>query len=157
MKPGLAVLEVSEPREAAQRALVADLLHNFGEATLKVTGTSMIPSLLPGDTLVIKSRPLSELRAGQVVLCLRPDTLAAHRLVRRDGLHLITRGDSLARPDPAVRQDQFLGVVVAAVRRGRAVDLRFTFGRRMAAWLFRRSDLAARVYLRFNRPQTAGE
>jgi len=136
--------------EAVERALVADLLRDSGEARINVTGESMIPALLPGDTLVIRRDALSHLQPGQILLCALPGMLAAHRFLRREGARLVTRGDAVNGPDPLVEPDQALGVVVSALRCGRPVDARLTPARRAAAWLFRRSDLAARIFLRLS-------
>src|SRR6266852_1705065 len=59
---------LTQLRDAAKCSLVADLARTFGEVRLKVTGTSMLPSVWPGDEITIERQGLSESRVGQIVL-----------------------------------------------------------------------------------------
>ena len=135
-------------RETVKSKLAGEVVRRFGEVRLRVTGTSMLPSVWPGDILTVRSVRFSELRPGQIILCSRGAQLVAHRIIGHREQHLVTRGDSLAQNDPLVGEDQVLGQVVSILRNGRRIDPSFTHGQRMAAWVLRRSDFAARALLR---------
>src|SRR3989441_6722993 len=163
-RPGL---QLEDLRAAAHRELLAEVARKFGEIRFKATGDSMLPSVWPGDLLTVRRQSFSEFQSGEIVLYEREgaeNTLTrpygpasprgdfvAHRIVRRNGRQLITRGDSLRRNDAPVDEEQVLGRVVCVTRNGRHIGLEFTRTRRMAAWVLRRSDLAGRVLLRFAR------
>jgi hypothetical protein len=134
-------------RAEIKHELLAEVARSFGEVHFKATGDSMLPSVWPGDVLTVRRQSFSEFRPGQIVLYDRGQGLVAHRMVDRSGGQLITRGDSLRRNDVPVHEDQILGRVVSIARNGRPIGADFTRGRRIAAWLLRRSDLAGRVLL----------
>ena len=135
-------------RETLKSKLAVEVVRRFGEVRLRVTGASMLPSVWPGDILTVRRVSFSELRPGQIILCSRGAQLVAHRIIGHRQQHLVTRGDSLPQNDPLVGEDQVLGQVVSILRNGRRIDPSFTQGQRMAAWVLRRSDFAARVLLR---------
>jgi signal peptidase len=105
-------------------AVVADLLsvvlRRTGKARLKVTGTSMLPAIRPGDVLRIHHTALERIEAGDVVLVAWGGRLLAHRVVEVmknvAGGSLITRGDNHAHTDPPVSERELLGRVVAIER-----------------------------------------
>jgi hypothetical protein len=104
-----------------KQELMLDALRRHGSCRLRVSGTSMLPTLWPGDVVSIESRRLSELRVGDIVLYDRCGRFFLHRLValpaERFPGRLVTRGDSMPQADPAVRVESVLGVL-ATVRRG---------------------------------------
>jgi len=57
--------------DRSRLALVGEVLHRFGEARLRVTGSSMLPSIWPGDELTVRRRAVSELRTGEIALFTR--------------------------------------------------------------------------------------
>jgi len=61
--------------------LATQVLQSSGELRLRVTGTSMLPAIWPGDILLISSRNIAEARPGDVVLFGREGRLVAHRVV----------------------------------------------------------------------------
>ena len=106
--------------------LAGEIVRNFGEVRLRVSGTSMMPSLLPGDLLSVQRASVSEISSGEIVLCSREERLFAHRVVARWGSPgeplLITRGDRLNHNDPPVCSPELLGRVTSIQRgRGRGV------------------------------------
>lgn len=137
-------------RQECINELAAQTLAAFGALTLRVTGSSMLPVVQPGDELRIRRCPLDHARVGDVVLFARGRTLFAHRVVRRGTEMLVTRGDSLAADDAPVAAHEFLGKVEHVERRGRTVALRAQpgWGARLASVLFSRSTLAARLFCR---------
>ena len=84
--------------------LAGDVLRSFGTLRFSATGWSMLPSILPGDTLVVESVRPVQVRLGDVVLVGREGKLRAHRVVGMAGdpenPRWITQGDALPAPDP---------------------------------------------------------
>jgi hypothetical protein len=141
----------TELRDAVKRDLTAEVIRRFGEARLKVTGASMLPSLWPGDEIAVRRQSAAGLSAGQVVLGYRNQAFVAHRVVAiRDGA-VVTRGDALAYEDAPLREDEVLGVVVSIVRRGRPVGLSPAWWQRATSWMVQRSELCTKVLLRLQR------
>ncbi|MBZ5569608.1 MAG: S24/S26 family peptidase [Acidobacteriia bacterium] len=99
-------------------SLASEVLGRFGELRLQVTGSSMLPSLWPGDLLLIRRAQLSEITTGELVLFTRQERFFVHRVERALGTCLLTRGDSLAATDAPVGADEFLGRVVFISREG---------------------------------------
>jgi len=140
-----------EPLTQAKHRLVVELIRQFGEVRLKATGTSMLPSVWPGDILTVRRRDAAELRPGQIVLCYRGQGFVAHRLVSLNAGRLITRGDCLPHNDPPFHENEVLGQVVAVLRNGRSIDPSRYCWSSVASWILRRSDLCTRVLLRLKR------
>lgn len=135
--------------DSVRLELLRDVVERFGRARLRLTGTSMLPELWPGDEVEVVAADPGQLRPGDVVLIEREGRPFCHRLVRldeRDGeLFLVTRGDSLDRNDPLVSSHALLGRVVQGPAKRRpllvpdsllACALRLS--PRLAAWLVRR-------------------
>jgi hypothetical protein len=137
-----------------KQELTLDVLRQHGRCRLQVSGTSMLPTLWPGDTVSIEGRPLSELGVGDIVLYERCGRLFLHRLValpaERFPGRLVTRGDSMPHADPAVRVEGVLGVLVE-VRRGEdwaPVPRTMPRKSRLAAACLARSSGLVRLLLR---------
>jgi hypothetical protein len=79
-------------------------------------GGSMLPAIRPGDILDIRHAALSIVVAGDIVLFERAGALFVHRVVRRDGRTLTTRGDAHWRADPPIDASQLLGTVTGLSR-----------------------------------------
>ncbi len=95
--------------------LAAEVLRSGGSVRFRTLGTSMVPSLWPGDVVAIDSRPAADLAVGDIVLVCRDYRFFLHRLieVRETGHELcfMTRGDALTLTDPPVRECQILGTL----------------------------------------------
>ena len=63
--------------------LVADVARREGKVQLKVAGTSMVPALLPGDVVTVRSCNAAELKPGSIVVFRKNNRLVTHRFVRR--------------------------------------------------------------------------
>ena len=102
---------------AAAPALLAEVLRRFGEIRLRVSGTSMLPAIRPGDILIVGRCTIDELGSGDVVLFRSGERLFAHRVARTcvgEGPSvLITKGDALMSDDPPLPFSQVLGRVTA--------------------------------------------
>ena len=140
---------------AVKCGLVAEVARTFGEVRLKVTGTSMLPSMWPGDILTVRRRIVEELSPGQIVLCYRDRGFVAHRLVRKRGDVLITRGDSLSDEDRPFREDEVLGEVVSILRDGRPIAPYQDWWLSACSWILRHSELCTRMLLRLRRLSSA--
>src|SRR5438045_8259470 len=92
--------------------LVSDILRKFGSGRLHLKGSSMLPSLLPGDILIVRQQPLSQLATGDIVVFARNGHLITHRIVGKscEGIrYLFTRGDSCEKPDAPISSHELLG------------------------------------------------
>ena len=111
-----------ETREAYQRSLAADILRSGGSVRLQALGTSMLPSIWPGDVLVIDGNAGERVTLGDLALVGRDGRFFIHRLVGRieaqDQVQWITRGDALSENDPPVPVSELLGIVSAVHRNG---------------------------------------
>jgi signal peptidase I len=138
--------------------LAGEIVRTFGGVRLRVFGTSMVPSVLPGDLISVQRANLSEISPGEIVLYLRDGRLFVHRVVARAGSHddprLITRGDRLSYNDPLVSSSELLGRVTSIqTHDGRGHrEVRPTTS--MSVWqqmfvhVLRTSDRATYLYLR---------
>jgi signal peptidase I len=131
--------------------LASAVLLSSGKLRLQVTGWSMLPSILPGDTLIVESAKKSMVSEGDIVLFGRDRRLFAHRLVAKSdsplNSEILTRGDAMPRPDPPVGEHELLGRISHVVRDGKCIEPSRKPGvsQRAVAALVRRSQIAARV------------
>jgi len=148
-------LETVDTRSELEGELFLEVLESTGRAKLAVTGTSMLPTIRPGDILEVHRQGLETIVPGHVVLFMRNGGFAAHRVLERiQGLQrslLITRGDALRVPDPPVSPEELLGRVTAVLRGERHLDPHLTPWARVASWFLARSEFCARVARRFSR------
>ena len=121
-----------EPHENPKLDLAAEMLRGHGTVHLKAWGTSMLPSVWPGDLLTIQGAAYDEVVPGDIVLVLRDNRFFVHRLVEmrpsQDCDSLITRGDAMPDNDPPAAAAELLGRV-AGIRRG---NRRFIPSRRVS-------------------------
>jgi signal peptidase len=142
------------PAEAERRAvsceLVSEVARLAGEVRLKLTGTSMMPAMWPGDIVTVQRCQLADLRPGHVALCRVEGKLLAHRVMRTFHDRLITRGDSVPCSDPPVEASAIVGYVTNIARDHRTIDTRHTWHHRALAAVLRRSHLCLRITLRLS-------
>jgi hypothetical protein len=142
-------------RSAVKCELAMDVLRSFGTLRFAATGWSMLPSIWPGETLVIERVEPDLVRIGDMVLVGRGGRLCAHRVVgiAGDGQNRqwITRGDALLVPDRPVAGNELLGRVRYLIRAEKciAVPTELSVLAKVVAKIVRRSFFAARalVYL----------
>jgi hypothetical protein len=133
--------------------LVAEVLCLFDTVRLRVTGCSMLPSIWPGDTLIVQQVKAHDLAVGKIVLYRRASRLLAHRIVSladldpRGGVGV--RGDALPVADDPILQSEILGVVSGVLRRGKHVrpSTHLRFRERLVGTVIWHSDLLARFVL----------
>ncbi len=113
----------------------------------------MLPTVFPGDTLIIERTDFSSAQRGDIVLIRRDGRLFAHRLVdKMDGPQqstLVTKGDSMAKTDPIVERDQVLGRVSLIERDGEVLrpGRKLRPSERAVAALAQRSEIASRIVM----------
>jgi signal peptidase I len=128
--------------------LVADVARISGRVQLKVTGASMVPALWPGDFITVRSFEPSQLRPDSIIVFRQKERLIVHRLMHRSGVNLITRGDARPLLDAPVSVDEVIGQVESISRNGRPVGFYRPLWHRVIAWLMRRSERFAQLFLR---------
>ncbi len=130
--------------------MAAEVLRDWGTLQFRALGSSMIPSLWPGDILKVCPGEVADVEAGEIVLFSRESLLVAHRVVRNCGSALITRGDSLPFTDPPVRSE-LLGRVVGLIRDGKEIQLQpgLSPRLRLLAYLVRHSSWCMRLCVRW--------
>jgi len=91
-----------------------------GWLRLRVKGRSMLPTILPGDSILVKPARLEELHPGDVILLRTNNGLLLHRFrgLTADG-KLLTQGDALPSPDPPWPPGALLGKAVWLERNNR--------------------------------------
>ena len=102
-------------RESDREVALRAALDARGFAYSRIVGTSMLPTLAPGDIVLV--RPCSSLRPGDVVTFVLAGRLVTHRLVRVTDDGLVCHGDNRLRPDPRVAADALIGRVAEVVGR----------------------------------------
>ena len=108
----------------ARYALAQEALAASGGLRVVASGSSMLPAILPGDTLTFRCRRQVTPRSGQVVLFRHEGRLIAHRLRTRaaDGHWIIRADSSPGLDDLPVADADLLGVLVGQQRRRQALD-----------------------------------
>jgi signal peptidase I len=132
--------------------LVVDVVRDAGSASLRVTGSSMLPSIWPGDVVTVERHSSDELQPGRIILFSRNGRLTAHRIIRVSEEHVVTRGDSLPALDVPVQHTEVVGQVVGICRNGRRVDPQYTVWQRLLSLVLRNSDWCTRIFLRLTSP-----
>jgi signal peptidase I len=136
----------------ARLELAAELLQRGDRMSLRVRGSSMLPSLFPGDLLTFRRCSPEEIVVGDIVLFLREGRCFVHRVAERmaggSAVRLRTRGDALPSPDPPLVETEVLGRLTTVERKGRRLPPpRLGPVRSLIAGLVRCSPWAARALL----------
>lgn len=130
--------------------LATEVLRSSGTLHLRVTGSSMLPTIMAGDTLAIQRSSQDAVSVGDIVLFGRDRRLFVHRVVAKSAPQhgtVVTRGDAMPVLDLPVSEADLLGRVTLILRNGNAVKPRRTlrFSERVIAFLARRSTSAVRL------------
>ena len=99
-----------ESLSAAELAAVATLWkREQREFVTSFCGTSMLPTIAPGQRVVVKcgSKPA----IGDVVVFRQDNQVMVHRLAAQSGAWLMTWGDANWLPDEPVEASQLIGVI----------------------------------------------
>lgn len=143
------VRNISEAH-AIKCEMAAEVLRSSGSLQLKVTGWSMLPTVWPGDTLVLERADANSVREGDIVLTARNRNLCAHRVVKKTAARgVLTQGDSMRNTDPPVNSKNLLGKVSYILRDGSCIVPRRSLraSEKAVAALVKHSDVAARVIM----------
>jgi signal peptidase I len=133
--------------------LATEMVTTLGHLSLRVSGTSMVPAILPGDLISIEPASVAEVAPGEIVVFAREGRLVVHRVVsRNDGgaPGLITRGDRTKRDDAVVSSMELIGRVTR-IDRGQLSFLprsQFSLAEKFAGGVLRLSDRTTSLYLR---------
>ncbi len=107
----------------ARLELAAELLQRGERMSLRVRGSSMLPSLFPGDVLTFRRCAPEEIVVGDIVVFLREGRCFVHRVAERmmggASARLRTRGDALSSCDAPVVETEILGRLASVERKGR--------------------------------------
>jgi len=147
----------SNSRNAVHLELAAEILLRSSDVRFVARGTSMLPAIVPGDCLTIKSFSPGEVPYyGEALLVRRDGEFRIHRLVRvldNTPQHIyILRGDALPQDDPPVLRSQILGRVTSLQRAGKPFPLAATstLHQRLLRFFVRRSSAAAALLIRWH-------
>ena len=142
-----------QPHDALKRELAVEILQRFSQLRFVAYGTSMLPTIYPGDCLNVESFGSAVPCCGDIVLCRRGGEFCVHRLVgisrERTYTRYILRGDALLEDDPAVLGRELLGRVTSVLRRGKPLNLEQAkgIGHRVLRSLVRRLNFASVILL----------
>lgn len=126
---------------------VVRLLKQGCSVTLRVTGKSMCPFLMPTRDKVLLCPALS-FRIGDIVLVgTTTKEFVLHRIYKMEGEQLVLMGDGNLRATERCRKEDVLGKVVRILRDGQYVESS-SFAERLKARCWRRL-LPLRRYLLF--------
>jgi len=135
---------------AVRCELANGVLRSTGGLRLRVTGWSMLPTIWPGDLLVVEPT-VDDFLEGDIITFSSGSRFVAHRVVAKTSgpgnARVRTQGDAVRIPDSPVSGSDVLGKVSLIVRNGRTISPRrnLHFPERAAAALLRRSALAVRI------------
>ncbi|MGB7865851.1 MAG: hypothetical protein WCF74_20850 [Candidatus Sulfotelmatobacter sp.] len=150
-------LSTSDAGSALKCELAVEVLRTFGTLRFAATGWSMLPSVWPGETLVVERVSQDQVRIGDLVLVGREGRLCAHRVVDKvddsESDQWITQGDALPLPDRPVAGNELLGRVTYLIRGGKLMTVPTELGviDNVIAKVVRRSVPAARALVYLNR------
>jgi len=134
--------------------LAAEVAGTFGRVCLRVSGTSMVPAIRPGDLISVERARAGEISPGEIVVFAWEGRLIAHRVVARTGSpdegYLVTRGDRTRRNDALVSSAELIGRVARIERGGSRVRARsrLNVAEQVICHVLRFSDRATYLYLR---------
>jgi Peptidase S24-like len=136
---------------AVKCELAEELLRSSGTMWLRVTGRSMLPSIRPGDKLLIEPAGFNDISIGDVAVFSHGRQFVAHRVVSTPSdAKIQTQGDALGQADVPLSESDLLAKVALIVRNGKSIEPRKSLRpvERALARIFRRSQIAARVVAR---------
>ena len=98
----------------------AGLLIRQGKIRFRIVSNSMSPCLRAGDLVKLAPAEPEDLKAGEIIVTSRGETLLGHRLVRyfeREGTRwVITKGECAAKEDPPVPAERVVGRIIGICR-----------------------------------------
>ena len=133
-------------------SLAVQVLTDSGALQLRVTGSSMLPTIWPGDFLTIRSASVHQAQIGDVVFCRKRGQFVVHRVVRKLASGLITRGDSMPSDDSGTPGHNVLGLVTEVRRNGATIVIpnQLSIVHWLSGRILARCDLLLRLVLRWH-------
>jgi len=134
--------------------LAAEVVGVFGSIRLRVSGTSMAPTLCPGELVSVEKTGIAEIFPGEIAVFARNGRLIVHRVLTkiqsRGEPYLLTRGDRARKSDAPVTRSEFVGRVTHIERghSGVLASSHLNLASRATSRLLRFSDRGTYLYLR---------
>ena len=151
---------------AVESLEIGRALADHGRAKFRAQGSCMVPCVHPGDTLHIESRPIEDIKVGDITVTRHNGCLFGHRTIAKgedeDGPYIVTRPDrSKHGSDGPTLEENILGVVTRIERRGKQVStapklLRGYAAVRVSLWEWWNWDARLRLSKRLERVQRLG-
>jgi len=116
---------------------LSDLLLTSGKVRLRIASRSMVPTLRPGDEIVVASVTAELPQPGDLVLFEQRGQLICHRVVTVSGHAILTRGDATSSPGEWIHRRHVIGKVVGIKKRAAWVGLSGTVRRLVVPVLLR--------------------
>lgn len=141
--------------EDSARSMAAEVLQASGVLRLGVTGSSMLPTLWPGDIVTLVAMT-HEPQVGEIVLFRRCDQFVIHRVIQvapsAGPSQITTRGDCMNDEDSMIAASDVLGRVTMVQRGSRefSVANRVSLPGKGIRWLLSRSDFLSNFALRWH-------
>jgi signal peptidase I len=156
-------LAKTQPVDECKTALAVQTLRAGSSIRLQVLGSSMLPSIWPGDVVSIDKVSVDEIVPGDIVVCERDDRVFVHRFLGKsesnNGICWRTRGDSLPQNDPPFSESHLLGRVSRILRGDRAIIPKPTRSSlaRFLSWMICYLDSARNLALRLHALRTRSD
>lgn len=132
--------------------LATACLRLTGSLRLEVTGWSMLPTIWPGDTLIISTADHRDIVSGDIGLFQREGNIFVHRVIDKNDSpgEILSRGDAMPQADPPFSSGELAGKVQFIVRHGKQIEASRKLGmvQRLVAKLMQRSEIACRIAVR---------
>jgi len=84
-------------------------------AFLTVETGSMEPELSVGDLVITKDVPYEEIQVGDTITFRQVDSFITHKVIRKEGSRLVTKGTANNVEDKSIGPDDYYGKVVASI------------------------------------------
>jgi signal peptidase I len=145
--------------ELHKRDLFLDALRSHGAVRMRVLGTSMVPTIWPGDLVEVQGG-CGGVLLGDIVLAMRDEAFYMHRVVRVEEstqrVRVTTRGDAMQSSDPPTLGENILGKVVRINHHGKHVEPAScpSVLNGLIAWAFRTFSPVRILLLRMNHKTT---
>lgn len=147
----ITICSAPDPAHLAKCELAAETLRLGGRLRLQVNGLSMVPTIWPGDMLVIERAGFSKIENGEIVLFFREQRLFAHRVINctAGNPYIATQGDAMPAADAPVSACELLGKVVFVGHGTKCMAPRkkLLVFQRIIATVVAHSQIAARLVL----------
>jgi signal peptidase I len=140
----------ANPAAALKCDLAGEVLRSSGSLHFSASGWSMLPTIWPGDTVLVEHVSPSQIQVGDVALIARHGRLCGHRVIVRassERSHWITQGDAVPHADSPASESELLGRVTHVIRAGECVALtaKRDASQRLASTILRFSSFMART------------